>query len=148
MSANGGGALILISLYLNQAAKLCQQKYTPSYLYWAPVATIHPKGSNLCFGTHPSTGTGLFLGHENEEQAKESYAWDLQQLRHFARQETVLVGEFSMAGPCLNQRLGPRREKTEEAHAREPRGLFFFCGRKVPFKTSEGVSSTIRKLNC
>ncbi|CAJ1353232.1 unnamed protein product [Effrenium voratum] len=51
----------------------------------------------------PDKGKTWTSQNNGLEQAKESYAWDLQQLRHFARQETVLVGEFSMAGPCLNQ---------------------------------------------
>ncbi|CAE7239974.1 exgA [Symbiodinium pilosum] len=39
------------------------------------------------------------------EKAKEAYAWDLQQLRHFSRAqgEIVFVGEFSLAGPSLNR---------------------------------------------
>lgn len=39
-----------------------------------------------------------------------------------------------------------RRENGRSARERATRALFF-CGRKVPFKPSEGVSSTMRKLD-
>jgi len=73
--------------------------------------TAFPEATYGCvvWDTHlyhfPESGQKWTSNDNGLAKAKEAYAWDLQQLRHFSRAqgETVFVGEFSLAGPNLNR---------------------------------------------
>ncbi|CAE7267935.1 unnamed protein product [Symbiodinium sp. CCMP2456] len=103
-------AILAAREFLDRTVPVVLFEWTYEMHRWEAGAFPESTYGRVIWDTHlyhfPESGQKWTSRDQGLEKAKEAYAWDLQQLRHFSRAqgETVFVGEFSLAGPSLNMK--------------------------------------------